>query len=109
MSQKLNKRELMYLSPAVLYGWQIEKTANKPKGYWDGDRTCPVTLGAMAIKLTEEGYLENVSLFPNHLLIRATKKAEGLRCKNCHNGQLFNNDDERIGECPTCGGIGLVN
>ncbi|MCG6489528.1 hypothetical protein K6U37_11220 [Vibrio parahaemolyticus] len=109
MEQKLNKRELKYLAPAVLYGWDIEKSSYDSKGYWDGDRILPVVVGKMAEKLITQGYLKEISLFPNHLQLRATEKATSLKCRDCHQGSKINENDERIGECPVCNGIGLVN
>lgn len=105
---KLNKRELKYLAPAVLYDWGIEKAPHDSKGYWNGDRILPVSVGKMSEKLIVQGYLKDVSLF-NHLKLRATEKARSLECKNCHRGKVLNDDDELTGECPVCGGIGLVN
>lgn len=106
---KLNKRELKYLAPAVLYRWDIEKSSLDSKGYWDGDRILPVALGKMAEKLIAQGYLEDVSLIPKNLQLRATEKAKKLECKNCCHGWMLNENDERTGECPVCSGIGLVN
>lgn len=106
--EKLNKRELKYLAPAVLHRWDIEKAPYDSKGYWDGDRILPVAVGTIAEKLIAQGYLKDVSLF-NHLRLRATEKARSLKCKSCHNGTKLNENDEPIGECPECSGIGLVN
>lgn len=106
-TDKLNKRELKYLAPAVLYDWDIEKAPYDSKGYWNGDRILPVSVGKMSEKLIAQGYLKDVSLF-NHLQLRATEKARSLECKNCHRGSVLNDDDERTGECPVCNGIGLV-
>ncbi|HEM8138366.1 TPA: hypothetical protein U2M34_001238 [Providencia rettgeri] len=107
--EKLNKRELKYLAPAVLHRWDIEKASFDSKGYWDGDRILPVAIGKMAEKLIAQGYLKDVSLIRNHLQLRATEKAKGLECRDCYHGSKLNENDERIGECPVCSGIGLVN
>lgn len=106
-TDKLNKRELKYLAPAVLFNWEIEKASFDSKGRWDGDPMMPVAVGVMAEKLIAQGYLKDVSLF-NHLRLRATEKARSLKCKDCHNGTKLNENDEPIGECPVCNGIGLL-
>lgn len=106
--EKLNKRELKYLAPAVLYRWDIEKASFDSKAYWDGDRILPVTIGKMAEKLIATGYLKDVSVIRNLLQLRATEKAIALECRDCYHGSKLNENGERIGECPVCSGIGLV-
>ncbi|WP_448175843.1 hypothetical protein [Morganella morganii] len=111
MEQKLNKRELKYLAPAVLYGWRIEKSRLHKQGRWDGDYLMPVTIGSVAEKLISLGLLEKLTIghVEGAFSLRLTNKGYSLRCRECHNGWLYDNNDEITGKCPVCDGIGVVN
>lgn len=110
---KLNKRELQYLAPAVLYGWRIEKFHFYKQGRWDGDYLMPVSIGKVAQRLTKLGYFDKVDdkYYDNAFFLRATEKAKKLKCKACRNGWVLSEDDDCDDreQCSACSGIGLVN
>lgn len=85
MSRLLTKRELKYIAPAVIYGWEIQKTINFVNGYWNGDHLSPVRTGKMSDKLTDDGYFERVNLMTMFTL-RASDKARAMTCRRCYRG-----------------------
>lgn len=104
---KLSLNELKFISPAVLYGWQVERWTNRNGNsthYWQGDPLFPVRIGKVMEKLLSAGYMEKVDVVIT--CYKATVKAHSLKCRACHNGKIFDGD-KAIGDCAACNGIGL--
>ena len=95
----LSKRELKYIQPAVVHGWEMEFWPGRKDALWDGDCHMPVKVGAMAESLIARGYLERIA----HV-IRATSKACALKCHTggCIGGRLYDENNIEIGKCPEC-------
>lgn len=108
-TDKLNKRELKYLAPAVLFNLRIHKNPYRKIGCWDRNSSRPVVIGATAEKLITFGYLEKVYTYgetdglAGFYFLRATLKGMSLECGNCVDGRMLNDTN-----CPVCNGIGLV-
>ncbi|UIS74563.1 hypothetical protein [Morganella phage Mecenats66] len=107
MSRKLTNRELKYISPAVIYGWEIQQTIGFVNGYWNGDHLSPVRTGKMSDKLTNDGYFERVN-FMTMFTLRASDKARALTCRRCYRGGVYDGDT-RIRDCEYCDGLGVMN
>lgn len=101
---KLSKRELDFILPAVLYGWKIELQHWLRTPHWEGDKDCPVKVGKVCEALIQDGYLVRYddSHYPNQATIRATPKGYALKCRKCSKGELYDDNDEKIGNCPHC-------
>ncbi|MCE7641068.1 hypothetical protein [Vibrio fluvialis] len=103
----MNKRERKFIHPAIYSGWRIEHGDGDSKGYWDGDKYMPVSVGAICNSLVAKGYLEAYKVHVGHTTTyyRATDKAKSLKCYNgmCSRGYIVNDDgyvtDKR---CPHC-------
>ncbi|HFQ4839767.1 hypothetical protein F6X00_25425 (plasmid) [Vibrio vulnificus] len=104
MTSTMNKRERKFIHPAIYYGWKIELRAGESKGYWDGDRLCPVSVGPMCLSLIDRGYLEPLPI--GHVtIIRATAKAKALKCFGgmCSHGRIIDDDGNETDKlCPDC-------
>ncbi len=100
----LTKKEIAFILPAVLYRWRITIQHWQKNPCWDDDPQMPVKIGKVCESLIERGYLERVmdSHYPNHGFIRSTQKADDHRCKQCHHGEVYDNNDIAIGKCPYC-------
>ncbi|EMA4784730.1 hypothetical protein AB7188_00150 [Providencia rettgeri] len=108
-TDKLNKRELKYLAPAVLFNRCIHKNPYHKNGYWDRRSSRPVSIGVISEKLISLGYLEKIYTYgegegvAGFYYLIATQKAMSLECKKCVDGRMLNDEF-----CPACHGIGLV-
>lgn len=100
----LSKKELDYLYPAVIHGLKIEIEHWRKTAHWDGETLMPVKVGKMCESLIKRGYLERINdrHYKNHATIRATEMALKLRCWKCHQGQIYDDNNEVIGDCPHC-------
>lgn len=98
---KIGKRERKALAPALLYGWKIY-TRGRGAWRWDDDATMPFLAVESLQSLVRKGLME--WCFDEY---RATALARTLRCKYCHQGKLYQ-DDEEIGACKRCDGTGVV-
>lgn len=107
MSRLLTKRELKYIAPAVIYGWEIHQTIGFSNGYWCGDHMAPVRTGNLSDKLTDDGYFERVN-FMTMFILRASDKARALTCRRCYRGGVYDGG-ERISDCKYCDGLGVMN
>jgi len=96
----MNFRELKFIRPAVVYGWQIHESPYGGTSYWDGDNLMPVKVGALAERLIEQGYLERSGFHR----IFATPKAKALWCRapGCVQGIIHDDNDQEVGECDAC-------
>jgi len=102
MADKLNKREVEYIRPAVLFGWQIYIHTYTPTATWDDDPMMPVKVGKMCDSLIRRGYLETINI-GRTTYIRATNKAKQLSCPTCSGrGKIFDDNDIEIGNCSRC-------
>lgn len=98
---KIGKRERKALAPALLYGWKIY-TRGRGAWRWDDDETMPFLALESLQSLVRKGLME--CCFDEY---RATALARTLRCSHCHQGKLYQ-DDEEIGACTHCDGTGVV-
>lgn len=96
----MNFRELKFIQPAVVYGWQIHESPYSHTAHWDGDILMPVKVGPIAESLIERGYLTRVS--PHR--IYATPKARALKCRapGCIGGMTHDDLGREVGECDAC-------
>ncbi|HEJ7039346.1 TPA: hypothetical protein SMF55_001058 [Serratia liquefaciens] len=102
--EKLTKRELDYIHPAVINRLKIEVQSWRKTPCWDGDHLLPVKVGKVCESLIERGYLKRIENGTyGGATIYASKKADALVCRKCHGrGKVFNDDDTELGECPHC-------
>jgi len=106
---KLTMRDLKFIRESVLYNWQAQQWTRRNGAsvwYWQGDVLFPVKIGKTMGKLVSLGLMEYIAVgIPCY---RATQKAHDLKCRNCHEGQLFDHNDNEIGQCKLCNGLGLT-
>jgi len=107
VASTMNKRERNFIHPAIYSGWEIEHCLGDSKGYWDGDKYMPVSVGAICKSLVDKGYLEAYKVHVGHTTTyyRATAKAKSLKCYNemCSRGYIVNDDDYVTDvRCPHC-------